>query len=71
VELFFNGDLPDSAAWLEANHIRHVLWLRDDNQLHTFDKLNGLIKDRYLWRPYYTAGDYRVGVWSYSGAAPK
>ena len=71
VELFFNGELPDSPAWLEVNHIRHVLWLRDDNQLHTFDKVNGLIKDRYLWRPYYTVGDYRVGVWSYSGEAPK
>jgi uncharacterized membrane protein len=72
VELFFNGDLPDSSTWLEANHIRHVLWLRDDNQLapHTFDKVNGLVKDRYLWRAYYIAGDYRVGMWTYAGAKP-
>jgi uncharacterized membrane protein len=65
VETFFRGDLPDSALWLESNHIGYVLWLRDDNQLpaHTFDKLNGLIRDRYAWRGYYEAGDYHVGLW--------
>jgi hypothetical protein len=31
VETFFRGDLPDSALWLESNHIGCVLWLRDDN----------------------------------------
>lgn len=65
VETFFRGDLPDSAVWLESNHIGYVLWLRDDNQLpaHTFDQLNGLIRNRYAWQGYYEAGDYRVGLW--------
>jgi uncharacterized membrane protein len=70
VEVFFNGEMPDGSHWLEANHIRHVLWLRDDNQLapHTFDKLNDSIKDRYSWQAYYTAGEYRVGMWSCSAS---
>jgi uncharacterized membrane protein len=65
VEAFYRGDLPDSAGWLESNQIRYVLWLREDNQLppHTFDKLNDSIRDRYKWRGYYEAGDYRVGLW--------
>jgi uncharacterized membrane protein len=72
VEVFFSGNLPDSSHWLEANRIRHVFWLRDDNQLppHTFDKINGLIKDRYSWQEYYTAGEYRVGMWSCSATTP-
>ena len=66
VEEFFNGNLPNSSAWLEANHIRHVLWLRDDNRLppHTFEKLNDAIKDRFFWQSFYTAADYRVGMWT-------
>jgi hypothetical protein len=71
VQQFFSGDMPDSSGWLEGNRIRHVLWLPDDNQLHTWDKLDGLIRDRYAWRPYYVVNDYRVGMWSYAGAASR
>ena len=65
VETFYGGDLADSVLWLESNRIRYVLWLRDDNQLpaHTFDKLNGLIRNRYAWHGYYEVGDYHVGLW--------
>jgi len=65
VELFFRGDLPDSSRWLTANGIGYVLWGRDDNQLPplTFDRLNALISDRYVWHGYYEAGTYHVGLW--------
>jgi uncharacterized membrane protein len=65
VDLFFHGDLPDCSRWLTANGIGYVLWGRDDNQLPplTFDRLNALIRDRYIWRGYYEAGTYHVGLW--------
>ena len=65
VERFYRGDLPDSSRWLTANGIGYVLWGRDDNQLPplTFDRLNASIGDRYMWRGYYEAGTYRVGLW--------
>ena len=66
VQTFFRGDLPDSARWLEQHRIRYVLWLKDDNKLPkgTFEKINDQIRDRYFWREFYVAGDFRVGIWS-------
>jgi hypothetical protein len=56
--------LPDSSRWLTANGIGYVLWGRDDNQLPplTFEKLNGLVQDRYAWHGYYEIGVYHVGL---------
>jgi uncharacterized membrane protein len=65
VELFFRGEIPDSSRWLADNGIGFVLWGRDENQLPplTFDRLNDLIKDRYIWHGYYEVGTYHVGLW--------
>jgi uncharacterized membrane protein len=65
VELFYRGDLPDSSRWLTGNGIGYVLWGRDDNQLPppAFDRLNNLIRDRYIWHGYYEVGTYHVGLW--------
>ena len=65
VDQFYLGTLPDRTRWLKANSIRYVVWGRDDNQLspQTFEKLNDLIKDRYVWNGYYEVGTYHVGLW--------
>jgi uncharacterized membrane protein len=63
VDAFYRGDMLDGSGWLESNHISYVLWLRDDNPLRTFDKIDAQLKDHFVWRPYYEAGEYRVGMW--------
>jgi len=63
VEAFFAGAMADSARWLESNRIGYVLWLREDNPLHTWGRIDGQIKDRYEWHGFYEAGEYRVGMW--------
>jgi len=65
VQQFYLGALPESTKWLESNHIHYVLWMPEENTLppKTFDKLNALIGDRYVWHPFYVTGEYRVGYW--------
>jgi uncharacterized membrane protein len=61
VDAFYRGEL--GSAWLKLNQIRYVLWLREDNTLQSFDKVDAAIEDRFAWRGYYEADEYRVGLW--------
>jgi len=63
VASFYRGEMADSAQWLDSSGIRYVLWLREDNQLPVFEKLDSQLRDRYQWHGYYEAGQYRVGMW--------
>jgi hypothetical protein len=66
VKQFYQGEMADSPAWLLENKIEHVLWLKTELGMPagTFDKIDAQIHSTYLWREYYRAGDFRVGVWS-------
>jgi uncharacterized membrane protein len=63
---FYAGDMTNSLSWLLANRIDHVLWLKTEAALPsaTFDRIDEQIRSRYVWRQYYRAGEFRVGVWS-------
>jgi hypothetical protein len=66
VRRFYLGELPDAAAWLRANRIDHVLWLKTESELPagTFDRVDQQIRGAYLWREYFRVGEFRVGIWS-------
>jgi uncharacterized membrane protein len=66
VRRFYAGEQPDAAAWLTANRIDHVLWLRTESELPpgTFDRVDQQIRGAYLWREYFRVDEFRVGVWS-------
>jgi uncharacterized membrane protein len=63
---FYSGDLPDAERWLEENHVKYILWLKDDNEAPagTFDKIDQQIHSRYFWNDYSVETGARVGVWS-------
>src|SRR5580658_9573912 len=63
---FYSGDLPDAERWLLENHVKYVLWLKDDNEAPagTFDKIDQQIHSRYFWNDYSVETGARVGVWS-------
>jgi len=63
---FYNGDLPGAARWLEQNHVKYVLWLKDENETPagTFEKIDEQIRGRYRWSDYSAQAGLRVGVWS-------
>ncbi len=63
-ETFYKGEMPDGERWLDENGIDYVLWLRDDNPLHTWNKIEAQVKECFGWEGYYEAGEYRVGVWN-------
>jgi uncharacterized membrane protein len=65
IERFYSGDLPEAARWLEQNHVKYVLWLKDDNAAAagTFEKIDGQIRGRYYWNDY-SIESGRVGLWS-------
>lgn len=66
VKKFYRGELPNSAEWLLENHVDHVLWLKSESQMPSdaFSLVNTQIGKYYLWREYYRAGSFRVGLWS-------
>jgi uncharacterized membrane protein len=68
VKRFYAGEMPDAADWLLENRIDHVLWLKPEYKLPagTFEKIDGQIRGAYYWREFYSARDFRVGVWSRS-----
>ena len=70
VAAFYAGTLSESADWLLQNGIDHVLWLKTEGKLPagTFERIDEQIRHAYFWREYYTAGDFRVGVWSRKAA---
>ena len=63
---FYSGELPDAERWLEQNHVRYVLWLKDDNQATpgTFERIDQQIRGRYFWNDYSVESGSRVGLWS-------
>jgi hypothetical protein len=65
IQAFYAGTLPDSLDWLLANQVRYVVWSGAENgkDPQVFDRLQQQIGSRYLWKPFYAAGDYRVGLW--------
>ena len=66
VKSFYRGESKDSASWLIENEIEHVLWLKSEAKMPhgAWDRVESQIRDYYIWREYYRAGDFRVGVWS-------
>jgi uncharacterized membrane protein len=66
VKSFYRGENKASAGWLIENEIEHVLWLKSEAKMPqgAWDRIDAQIRDHYIWREYYRAGDFRVGVWS-------
>jgi uncharacterized membrane protein len=66
VARFYAGEMEDSLDWLLANGIDHVLWLKteDKQPAGALERIGTQIRSAYIWREYYRAGAFRVGVWS-------
>jgi uncharacterized membrane protein len=66
INQFYSGTLPDAERWLERNHVKYVLWLRDENEAPsgTFEKIDQQIRGRYFWNDTSVQGGARVGLWS-------
>lgn len=66
INRFYSGDLPDAERWLEQNHVKYVLWLKDDNEAPagTFEKIDQQIRSRYFWNDYSLQAGERMGLWS-------
>lgn len=62
---FYNGKLPDSLAWLLAHDVQYIIWTAEENskQKQAYALIDQQIKPGYLWKAFYTAGDYRIGMW--------
>ena len=60
---FYDGKLGDPLSWLEANHVRYIIWLAPQNKDSRFAGINTALAGRYFWRETYRAGDFRVGFW--------
>lgn len=65
IQSFYAGTLPDSLDWLLANKVRYIVWSAAENgkKPNPFDRLRQQIGNRYQWKEFYVANDYRVGVW--------
>jgi uncharacterized membrane protein len=65
INRFYSGSMPDAARWLEQNHVRYIVWLKDDNNAPegTFEKIDAQLHDKYFWTDYTTSG-FRAGLWS-------
>lgn len=62
---FYTGKKTDSRDWLLANDVQYIIWTAEENskQKQAYAVIDQQIKPDYLWKPFYTAGDYRVGMW--------
>ncbi|MBI3562534.1 MAG: hypothetical protein HY080_12555 [Gammaproteobacteria bacterium] len=64
IQTFYAGNLADSLAWLQANHVRYIVWSPDDNKdPQAFVRVQQQISNGYHWQVFYDTGTYRVGVW--------
>jgi uncharacterized membrane protein len=65
VTAFYSGKLPNSLDWLLVNRVRYVVWSAEENskQPTAFGPITQQISSRYVWKEFYVAGDYRVGIW--------
>ena len=62
---FYKGDLRDSLDWLLLNNVQYIVWSSTENDKDPkgFEKIRQQISSRYVWKEFYLAGDYRVGLW--------
>jgi uncharacterized membrane protein len=63
--LFYQGKLPESLAWLQMHDVRYVVWLKQDN-VEPFDAhaaIQAQIGQDYAWKEFYQAENLKVGVW--------
>jgi uncharacterized membrane protein len=69
IRQFYSGELPDAERWLELNHVKYVLWMKDDNDgpAGTFEKIDQQIRGQYFWNDYTVLSGLRVGLWSLDG----
>jgi hypothetical protein len=69
LERFYNGTLPDAAAWLRAQNIDYVLWFRPGDTPDLWAKVDAAVGPDYLWTDILTyeggppAAAPRVGLW--------
>src|ERR1700722_1390297 len=64
INRFYSGDLPDAERWLVENHVKYVLWLKDDNAAAgAFEKIDQQIRNKYFWNDYSVETGSLVGLW--------
>ncbi len=68
INRFYRGEMPDAERWLVENHVRYVLWMKEDNEAEgAFEKIDGQIHGGYFWNDYSVVTGVRVGLWSLAG----
>jgi uncharacterized membrane protein len=66
IDRFYGAEMLDPSGWLRANQVDYVLWLKGDNALpiNAFPTLREQLRADYQWTEFYTANEFRVGLWT-------
>ena len=61
---FYEGQLPDTTAWLLANNVEYIVWnARDANQPNAWEQIKKSIGQAYAWHEFQSDPNQHIGLW--------